>query len=53
MDFKEIADWIIANFWRELQIEQKLDAEITDKLPDEVEKTESRLKPSAINQRIK
>ena len=29
-DFKEMADWIIANFWRELQIEQ-----------NEVEKTES------------
>ena len=38
-DFKEMADWIIANFWRELQIEQKLDAETTDQLPDGVQKT--------------
>ena len=22
-DFKEMADWIVANFWRELQVEQK------------------------------
>lgn len=40
-DFKEMADWIIANFWRELQIERKLDAETIDKFPDGVEKTES------------
>ena len=40
-DFKEMADWIIANFWRELQIEQKLDMETSDKLPVEVKKNES------------
>ena len=40
-DFKEMADWIIANFWRELQIEKKLNAETTDELPVEVTKTES------------
>lgn len=40
-DFKEMADWIIANFWRELQIEQKLDMETSDELPVEVKKSES------------
>lgn len=41
MDFKKMADWIIANFWRELQIERKLEEETIDELPDGVEKTES------------
>lgn len=40
-DFKEMADWIIANFWRELQIKQKLDMETSDELPVEVKKSES------------
>jgi len=40
-DFKEMADWIIANFWRELQIEQKIDMETSDELPVEVKKSES------------
>jgi hypothetical protein len=37
-DFKEMADWIIANFWRELQIEQKLKEQQTKepiKIPSE------------------
>jgi len=40
MDFKEMADWIVANFWRELQIEQKLESEESNKLPVEVEKSD-------------
>ena len=38
MDFKEMADWIIANFWRELQIERKLEEETAEesiKIPSE------------------
>ena len=37
-DFKEMADWIIANFWQELQIEQKLKEQQTKepiKIPSE------------------